>query len=945
MRTLLISIHSVILTVFLSFTLGLAQEVTSSSGTIEGLVVDSETGEGLIGVSVMLQGTALGAATDLDGHYQIGHVPTGTYVLVGTYLGYAKYTVTSLEVKPSESTTLNFQMKSEALQGKEIVIEAKEVNNTEASLLNIQKRSSSVADGISAEQIRKSPDSDAGDALKRVTGVTVVGDKNVVVRGLGERYNNTRLNGASIASPEPLKRTVPFDIVPANLLDNIVVSKTFTPDQPGDFAGGSVNLTTKEFPEKLTLSASTGTSYNTQSSLREFMTYRGGDRDWLGLDDGARSIPDRVVNETQSGGWINDNALARSLAQEFRNTWEPRAGTAPLNGSRAFSVGNTNTIFARPLGWLATLNYASNYSTRSEQQFAYTSGFNDTTGQLILDTTANLAVDKSVRSVNWGGILDLNHKISAHHKVSIKSMYTRSADDEAKIFEGTIDDDTQYRNYRLAWTERSLFNVQPKGTHELSSILNSRLEWSFAYSRGTFDQPDRRDVYYNYNAEDSAWVFLGTNESGFRRFAELNDDVIEPSVDWTVPFKFMSRPSKLKLGALTRRQNRSFPTRKFYFRYDREPGTPSLDNTLPPEEIFSERSIQNYFILSEISRTLDSYEADMTTDAAYIMADQLIGQKWRAVYGVRFENTDQHFKTFPPPGGGALDVTEGGPSHSDLLPALSLTYKANEKTNLRFAASKTVANPDYQELVPAEDTDYFEGTIKRGNPELDYTKIYNLDLRAEIYPRPWESLSLGLFYKQINDPIEWFLAPGYSGGEVLLPGNLVDANNIGVELEFRKQLNFVKPLGHWGEYFSTIGNVTLVESNVDLNVKKYTPGQPLTGETVLTNDKRPMTGQSDYIINFAVGFDHPGWKSSVRLLFNTFGERISQVGAYGVPDTYEQPFTRLDLSVSQKLSPNWSAKLNASNLLNSEVEFLTSESTFHKYKVGRTFGVGVTYAL
>jgi outer membrane receptor protein involved in Fe transport len=922
----------------------LAQE----TGSLDGLVVDAETGEELLGVNVMLQGTTLGAATDLDGHYRILNVPVGSYTLAGTYIGYAKFTVNAVEVKAGSATTVNMKLNSEALELGEVVIEAKEINNTEASLLSIQKRSAGVSDGISSEQIKKSPDADAGDAVKRVSGVTVIGDKNVVVRGLGERYNNARLNGASIASPEPLKRTVPFDVIPANLLDNIVVSKTFSPDQPGDFAGGSVNLTTKEFPEKLLLSASVSSSYNDQSSLKEFMTYQGGNRDWLGMDDGTRAIPDRVEEVTaQYQGWINDEPVRRSLAKEFKNVWEPVGSSAPLNGSRSFSFGNTSSLGGRPLGYLLAFNYGSSFSRRTEKQYYYTSAFDEASGTTSLDTTANLSVDRSVRAVGLGGIFDLNHKLSDRHKISLKSMYTRSADDEVKSFEGTIDDDTQYRNYHLAWTERALFTLQPKGAHEFPSLLDSRLEWTYAYSRGAFDQPDRRDVYYNYSDVDSDWVFLGTSDSGFRRFAKMRDDVHEFNFDWSVPFKFRSLPgSKLKFGALARSQDRTFPTRKFYLNSARVPGAPAYDATLDPEQIFSPHYIDNYFHLAEISGTLDSYNADMQTQAGFLMADMLINKHWRATYGARIENTKQHFKTFPPIAGGALDVTEGGPEHTDVLPALALTYKLNDKSNLRFAASKTVANPDYQELVPAEDSDYFEGTVKRGNPDLRYTKIANFDLRTEYYPRPWETLSFGVFYKRITDPIEWFLAPGFAGGEVSLPGNLVDANNLGAELEFRKQFDFLeKSLGSWAARFSALGNFTYVSSTVDLNVDKYKPGQQLTGETVLTNDNRPMMGQSDYVVNLALGYDDLKRGTSARLLFNTFGERISQVGAYGVPDTYEQPFSKLDASVNQKVSANWSAKFNATNLLDSDVEFLTGESTFINYRVGRTFALGLTYSL
>ncbi|RPH93319.1 TonB-dependent receptor, partial [candidate division KSB1 bacterium] len=332
-----------------------------SNGSLNGLIVEAETGEPLIGVNVMLQGTSLGAASDLDGRFQVRNIPAGTYDVAATAIGYAKLTVSHVVISGGKSETLNLQLTAEAVNMREVVIEATQVNNTEASLLSIQKKAPAVSDGISAEQIKKSSDADASGAVKRVTGVTIVGDKYVYVRGMGERYNNTRLNGAAIASPEPLKRTVPFDIIPANLLDNVIVSKTATPDQPGDFAGGSVQLNTREFPEKLIFSASANSSYNTQTSLKSFNSYPGGNKDWLGLDDGGRGIPGYVSD----GNWLGNAERERQAAQSFGNyAFGPVKSSAPLNGSRSISFGNQSQILGRPLGYLLSLNYSSSYSRR-----------------------------------------------------------------------------------------------------------------------------------------------------------------------------------------------------------------------------------------------------------------------------------------------------------------------------------------------------------------------------------------------------------------------------------------------------------------------------------------------------------------------------------------------------------------------------------------------------
>ena len=790
---------------------GFAQE----TGVVEGTAVDAETGESMFGVALMLEGTTLGSTSDLDGKYHIANIPVGNYTLVANYIGYSKISITGVVVASDKPTAINVQMKSAAIEIGEVVIEAREVSNTEASLLSIQKRAPSLSDGISAEQIKKSPDSDAAAAVKRVTGITVVGDKYVFVRGMGERYNNTRLNGTTIASPEPLKRTVPFDIISANLLDNIVVSKTATPDQPGDFAGGSVQLTTKEFPEHLTFQVSTTSSYNDQTSLKGFNSYQGGNSDWLAIDDGSRAIPDQVLNQTADPSWQTNTPLRRELAKEFSNIWEPRGISAPLNASRNLSVGNQATVLGKPLGYLLSMAYEDAYTRRDEQQFAYSA--RDSAGTTLIVPYEDFSIDRSTRSVSWGGILDLNMKLSPIHKLSLKTLYTRGSDDEVRITQGFDGEQRYLRNYRLSWTERSLLTSQLKGSHELAPIMNSRFEWTASLSQASYDQPDRRDVAYLYDDAQNAWQLWTSTTSGYRRFAKMDDDVIEGQADWTIPLKLLGDPSsKLKAGTLVRHMDRQFPTRKFQIRYERETGTEAMNSTLPPEVIYAPESIDQYFVLAEISTTLDSYEANMNVAAGYLMTDLLLGRKWRAVGGVRVESTDQHFRTFPYPGSTADDQLEGGPKHTDVLPSLNLTYKLSDRVNLRAAGSMTIANPDYAEIVPTQDDDYFEGGSKEGNPNIKHTRILNGDLRAELYPAPGENLSAGLFVKQLKDPIEHVLIP--SGANVVLrPENLVDATNIGGELEFRKSLEFLRErVGNWSQYFSVIGNLTLISSEVKL---------------------------------------------------------------------------------------------------------------------------------
>lgn len=907
------------------------------AGEIRGVVTDANTGDAMIGVSVSVEELKTGAVTDLDGNYTIKNLPDGLYTLKFSTVGYSPSTIRNVEVKGSKPVTINLQMKESAIEFQEMVVEAKAVDNTQIAIINIQRNAASISDGISAEQIKKSPDNDAGDALKRVTGVTLVSDKYVFVRGMGERYNNTRLNGMSIASPEPLKRIVPFDIIPAGFLQNIIVNKTFTPDLPGDFAGGSVQLKTQEFPEKFTLSGSLSLSYNNRSSLRDFWSYQGGHRDFLATDDGTRALPRFVRENTGSSyNWMVNPTLQKELAKSFKNIWSPRVESAPLNSSRSFSIGNQISVSEIPIGYLFSVNQSQSYSTRDESLQLYTvAGRN-------IQKYADYKVQRSTASYNLGGVLDVNVKLSPLYKMGFKSFLSRSADDETRLYQGLGKEEIYYRGYRLQWTERALQSNQILGTVETPSLLGIRTDYSFAISKAIFDQPSRRDILYRIYEPDTVWYLLTTSESPFLRFGRMDDNVKEASVNFVIPFTLTSKNSKLKTGANYRIMKRKFETRKFYINPNRDPGDPYLDFSLPPEQILTPKNIDDQFELREVTTSLDPYDAKMTVTAGYFMGDLLFGALWRVVAGVRVERTVQTFQTYA-----VTSVTSGtesgGPEHTDILPAFSVTYKLSPDMNLRLSGSKTIANPDYAEIVPTEDSDYYEGETKSGNPKIKHTKITNADLRWEWYPRIGENVAFGLYYKRIEDPIE-MVKQASGATERIKPENLVDATNIGFEVEFRKSFDQLAPyVGSWIEPMSFTGNYSYTLSQIEFEGLPYDPDNSLA-TSILTSKRRPMTGQSPFAVNGTLAYEPQKWGTSIRLLYHVFGKRIVQVGAYGMADAYEEPFHKLDFFLDQKLSQNWTVKLSSTNLLDRSVRYTLNGITYHSYRTGRTISVGLSYS-
>jgi len=350
--------------------------VTAQAQTreISGIVTSGEDNTALPGVNVIIKGTTTGTVTDIEGNYYIKNVPVGEYTLIASMIGYSKLTVTKLEVKPGDNKQLDFSLTSEALQTEEVVVTAEALKNTEVSVLKIQKNSANIVDGVSSELISKNNSSDGTDVLKRMTGVTISEGKYAYVRGVGDRYNNTLLNGASLPSTDPEKKSFSYDIIPAGMIENVITAKTFTPDKPGDFSGGLVQINTVEFPNYFTLSFNTTAGFNSNSTLKSFSTYNGGSTDWLGIDDGTRNIPG-TINDNRVVRGNYTNAELQEIGLSFKNNWNTNAVRAPINGSLKLTLGDKYDIGNDLFGYIASLDYSNTSATSNRDKNFYDLAF------------------------------------------------------------------------------------------------------------------------------------------------------------------------------------------------------------------------------------------------------------------------------------------------------------------------------------------------------------------------------------------------------------------------------------------------------------------------------------------------------------------------------------------------------------------------------------------
>lgn len=908
------------LLLFLTLTSGIIY--AQSKGSISGRVIDASNNEILIGANIIVVGTTTGTSSDLDGYYSIKSLEPGTYSIKYSFISYQTVTVENVKVEAGKDTRLNIQLKPTSTEINEVVVTAEALKSTEGAILNIQKNSLNIVDGLSAELISKNNSSDGTDVLKRMTGVTISEGKYAFVRGVGDRYNNTMLNGANLPSTDPEKKSFSYDLFPASLIENVLTSKTFIPSKPADFTGGLVEINTIEFPSKFIFDISTSSSYNTRTTLKNIPTYSGGSRDFLGYDDGTRQlpsiIPDKKLDRTFSPSELQNFALS------FKNNWQTSSLKAPVNGGFKLNIGNQLAIGNDVLGYIASLTYSSGYELRELEQASYT--FEGPRYQY----------NNTISSFNviWGALVNLSYKFDRDHKISLKNIYNQTSDDETTEYEGYHRYSDQYRKTTaLRFISRSLQSSQLIGSHNFRFMNGLQVEWNVNYANSKRDEPDARRYIYSRSADDPTEPMrLLLDQSLFTRyFGKLDDDNYGTTWDFTLkPFENPNLPT-LKFGYTFDAKDRNFNARIFGFR--NIPGGNFLeeDKILQQsiDKIFAPQNINPTFIeITEITQPTDSYSADQKINAAYVMMDFQPFDNIKVVTGVRYENSVQKLNSKSRTG----EPIVVNANYNDIFPSVNITYQPSETINIRFASSRTVARPEFRELAPFTYFDFVTNELVMGNTELKRSLVSNYDLRFEIYPGPRELFSVSLFYKKFHDPIEQVLRSSSSFDPIRTYENGKEARNYGVEFELRKSLGF---LNSNFENFSVVGNLSLIDSKIELEDKGF------------QLSKRPLQGQADFILNLGLYYDSFESGFSASLVYNKVGQRISRVGFGGLGDVVELPRDQVDFNLSTKIYNGLSLKVAAKDLLAQDIKFIQKTPEGDKPseigKRGQTFSVGFSY--
>jgi hypothetical protein len=832
-------------------------DVWAQSATVLGTVRDKETGEELIGANVAVVGTSLGASTDLDGRYQIRNVPPGTYTLRFTFIGYTPATITDLNVPAGGSVRMDATLSSDAIKADEVVVTARAQVATQGALLAQRKKASTIGDGVSMEQIKLSPDATSADALARVTGISIVDNKYVFVRGVTDRYNATQLNGVVVTSTDTDadKKSFTFDMLPASLLENTVVAKTATPDLPGDFTGGLVQMTTIDFPEKRILKLGWSGSFNTITTGKSIQRSQGSGTDWLGFDDGVRGFPAVAFDKY-------------TLGQILPNTWAQRTAAAPVNQRVELTYGDQFPVGDEDqLGVVAAATYAQSFQRRS-QEYKFTR----------LRGSSN--VDQ--RTTTLGGIFDLSYKLGMVNKFRFKNVVSQSGQDAVTSGETVDDSDSRRRLIVTEWEERTMFVTSLAGDHTVPALGGLEVGWRGSYNQSIAREPDRKTLFFRVEEPPS-------KDHADRSWAWLDEFSRSTGVDLSLPLGRM----RLKTGGSFEARERFYNIRTFLPELDRLSFRYDL-YLLPADSIFRPENFgRGLLVMNEISSALDVYTGSQRLGAAYLMVDAPFelfdGHRFRFAGGVRMENADIQVRTISPFLTGAPYIARV--RNIDWLPSMNLMYEIDPITNVRFAFSRSVNRPEFRELSSFYFYDYslYEGVF--GNPLLRRAMSSNYDIRLEMFPGVGEVVSASLFYKDLTDPIEMKILTSSNPERTWF--NSPKGHNYGWELEVRKSLDF---FGAWFSNVVIVANYTKVTSEIE-----YTLFFQENGVDKVEQRTRPMQGQSPYMLNLSTQVGIPSWGTVVSVLFNRFGRRLDAVGDSEQEDVFEEPRNRIDLAITQSL--------------------------------------------
>ena len=898
---------------------------TSAQTSIQGIVKDIETGESVIGCSVIVQGTTLGTLTGMNGEYIINDIPKGSYNLVFSFISYEKQ-IQKLIVTNDITANINIDLKPTSVQIKDVVVVGTRRTDTEISLLMSNKMSALTVNGISSQQIAKSQDKDASEVIRRIPGVTIRDGKFVIVRGLTERYNSVWMNGSTTPSSESDVRAFSFDVIPSGQIDNILIYKSPAPELPADFAGAMINIKTKSLVDKNSFSLSYSYGYHQGTTGKDFYTYPGGKTDWLGFDDGTRSVPASVPT-TEDYKKLFDQTNADKIAQinsiskSFNSIMTPTKKVAAPDADFQLSMNKRFTVGDFSIGSISSLGY--NSTNTNEKSFR--------AGYVVYPDTSYRYTQNSYMSrvrvsalSNWVFLFGNNQKIEFRNLFNNYGMSKTVLKQGIDFYYGANE-----RSYELSYESRATYSGQLAGTHSFNNE-KSKLDWVIGYSYANKNQPDIRKVKTTLGFDSDPGSMYSMNLTGqvvvdaLGRMTLYNEENIwNGGVNFTQKFRIGNIKPELKTGLYAEKKNRNFNSR--VFGYMKGPNSPLYnidvksynDSAAFSDKMFS--SINDVFqkkidyktgmVIADATDKADSYAAENNLVAGYF-GTNLPFTKWMNVYlGARIEKNKQTLNSFKRDGASSTPVPVNNDT-TNIFPSINATLNLTDKLLFRLAGGQTINRPEFREISPFVFYSFEDNTTIYGNPKVKNCYISNFDARFEWYPTTEEIVSLGVFYKDFKNPIESRVLYTGSGWNYTFD-NAEKAKSYGLELDVRKRLHELENSG----MFSFLSNLTFVmnASVIKSEIKVNSPTER-TGV-------RELQGQSPYIVNLGVYYNDSKSKFMTSIMYNEAGKRLSLVGDPTIPHVYEMPFHSLDFTLEKGITKWASLKVGIKNLLDDEVVF------------------------
>ena len=916
-----------------------AVSANGGNGRITGVVKEAESSMPLPNVEITIKGTEFGTVADFDGVYEFD-LKEGNYTLVFTYMGFEKVEVTNVLIKPNDVTIINIDLKPEENQLDQVVITATQVRrNTEASVLNYQKASVNLMDGISAQSLKRTGAGNLAAAVKKIPGVTVQGGKYVYVRGLGDRYTKTTLNSIDIPGLDPDKNTLQMDIFSTSILDNIKVIKSFTADLPADFTGGLLDIITKDFPTKETYTIAIGTAYNPEMHFNaNYLTYKGSNTDLFGYDNGFRDRP-IALNQPIPNTFDHDTSLTK-LTKEFNPNLGATQENSLMNYSFGFSAGNQFTVGKKEnkLGYIASLSYKNGTT------------FYDTTQDNIVGSVAN---DGEIRGKTQAGSLGKNNIIvsglaglafkTKRSKYKLNLLHIQNGESQAGQFlQNNNDSDfVAYKKDYLDYTQRAITNAIVSGTHT-NDAVSFKIKWNVSTTLSAIHDKDARTTAFQI--EDGVYS-IKPNTEPKRIWRDLQEQNHIVKVDFQNDYKFLEKDSKLKYGVLGLYKNRDYNVYAYQIGlsgntaiFNGNANSIMLDENLWTTEHESGSFIRNTTIMDPANQ----YNSNQTNLAGYVSNQFKFGTKLKTIVGLRLEQYKLNY-TGKNTSGNIYD-NKNIIDKLDVFPSLNVIYALNDDSKLRFSYTNTTARPSFKEASIAEIYDPLSSITFIGNVDLKPSYINNVDIRYETFQEKAQMYAFSAFYKNFKDPIE--LTYYQAAPDNFTPRNLGSASVYGIELEMRKNLSFVSSrLKNFRFNFNT----SIIKSVLEMGEDELTLRQNTAQEGDVIEKTRSLQGQAPYLVNFGVEYTQQKLGLETGLYYNVQGETLEVVGGIA-PDVYTKPFhdVKFTLNKSFGTAKNSAVNLKVSNILGQQKSsvfkmYKQDDYLFSSRNLGTTFSLGYTF--